>query len=109
MKDIEVKRTVGKKIKKFRQKNGLTQFKLGELVDINQRQIALIESGKSFPSLTTLVKFTEVFNCNIADFFEAEPLVSERDLKDLLIEQIEKADYSDCKRLYSVMTSFLNI
>lgn len=109
MKDIEIKQLVGKRIKQYRQKNALTQFRLGELVDINQRQIALIESGKSFPSLATLVNLSNVFNCKIADLFEMGNTTPEKDLKELLKQEIEKADYNDCKRLYSVMKSFMNI
>ncbi len=109
MKDIEIKELVGKKIKKYRQKNNLTQFRLGELVDINQRQIALIESGKSFPSLPTLANFADVFHCSIADFFEVETITSERELKELLKQEIEKACFDDCKRLYTIMKSFMII
>ena len=109
MKDTEIKELVGEKIKKFRRKNNLTQFRLGELVDINQRQVALIESGKSFPSLPTLVNFANVFNCKIADFLDSETISSERDLKELLKQEIDKADFDDCKRLYTIMKSFMNI
>lgn len=109
MKDTEIKELVGEKIKKFRRKNNLTQFRLGELVDINQRQVALIESGKSFPSLPTLVNFANVFNCKIADFFDSETISSERDLKELLKQEIDKAGFDDCKRLYTIMKSFMNI
>ena len=107
--DTEIKQLVGQNIKKYRRKNNFTQFKLGELADINQRQIALIESGKSFPSLTTLIKFSNVFNCKISDFFDMEYTAPEQDLKESLKREIDKADYNDCKRLYAVIKSFMSI
>lgn len=107
MDEALVKQRVGAKIKKFRTSQKLTQFKLGELVDINQRQIAMIESGKSFPSLNTLVKLSNVFDCTIADFFDNEIPQDEKFLKDILKKQIDNLDYSNCKRLYFVIKNLL--
>ena len=56
MDDKKVKILLGKRIKQLRQSFNFTQFVLGEKIDINQRQVAQIESGHSFPSLSTLVK-----------------------------------------------------
>lgn len=107
MDEALVKQSVGAKIKKFRTSQKLTQFKLGELVDINQRQIAMIESGKSFPSLTTLVKLSDVFNCAIADFFDNQVPSDETFLKDILKKQIDNLDYPNCQRLYFVIKNLL--
>ena len=90
MKENTVKQLVGCKIKKYRHYNNLTQFKLGELIDINQRQVAQIELGKSFPSLTTLTKLAELFECNISDFFENDDEIGEKELKTILANLIEK-------------------
>lgn len=87
----------------------MTQFKLGELIDINQRQIAQIELGKSFPSLTTLLKMSEVFQCSLSDFFEGNEYNNEEILKAEMKSMIDKANYEDCKRLYAVMKSFIFI
>ncbi len=104
-----IKEHVGSVIKKYRQKSKLTQFKLGEIIDINQRQIALIECGKSLPSLSTLVNLAKTFNCDISEFFQTEVYKNEKQLKKLLIEAIEKADYDDCKRLYTVIKEFVKL
>lgn len=104
-----IKHNVGKKIKKYRQSLNLPQFKLGELIDINQRQIAQIELGKSFPSLTTLLKMSEVFQCSLSDFFEGNEYNNEEILKAEMKSMIDKANYEDCKRLYAVMKSFIFI
>ncbi len=104
-----IKKQVGARIKKYRQMNKLTQFKLGELIDINQRQIALIESGKSYPSLPTLLKLSEVFKCSLSDLFENELQTEEKLLKEKLKTLIDETDYENCKRLYTVMKNFINI
>ena len=45
-----LKKAFGKKLKFIRKAKGLTQEKLGELIDINQRQLTRIECGKNYKS-----------------------------------------------------------
>jgi len=107
--ETDIKTHVGAKIKKYRQKNKLTQFQLGELIDINQRQVAQLECGKSFPSLSTLIKLSKVFNLNISDLFYNEADLNETELKEFLKAKIDSAGYDDCKRVYTVIKTFMNI
>lgn len=109
MNEAEIKLKVGAKIKHCRLKNKLTQFKLGELIDINQRQVAQIECGKSFPSLPTLLKLSKVFSRSISDFFDEEKYINEKDLKELLKSEIDNANYDDCKRFYAIIKTFSDI
>lgn len=102
MDETLIKKLVGKKIKRYRKVLGLTQDSLGEKIDINQRQIALIESGKSFPSLSTLSKLSEIFNCEIQDFFENEHLKDENELKSELKIMIDKLNYEEIQTIYLV-------
>lgn len=54
--------TLGKRIKQFRATHKLTQEKLAELINIDTRQVARLESGESLPSLLTFIKLCENFN-----------------------------------------------
>lgn len=101
--ETEIKLHVGAKVKQYRQKNKLTQFKLGELIDINQRQVAQIECGKSFPSLPTLIKLSNVFQHSISDFFDVEMELPEKELKEFLKAKIENSDYNECQKLYAII------
>lgn len=107
MDENTIKKQVGSKIKKYRQNLKLTQFKLGELIDINQRQVALLEAGKSFPSLTTLSKMSNIFGCKVSDLFESDNDLSEEELKTRLIKIIKSSSLEDCRRLYSVAKTFI--
>lgn len=102
MDEALVKKLVGKKIKQYRKTLNLTQDSLGEKININQRQVALIESGKSFPLLSTLTKMTKVFNCKIQDFFENEHLKDEIELKSELKTMIDKLNYKETQTVYLV-------
>lgn len=61
---------MGDILKEYLINMNLTQVNLGKMIGITQRQITLIETGKSFPSLATMIKFAKVFKCNIKDFFD---------------------------------------
>lgn len=103
MEEKIVKYLVGQKIKSLRHKYKLTQFALGEKIDINQRQIAQIECGNSFPSLSTLIKMSNVFGCGVATFFEKTPVYNEVFLKQMLKEKIDKFSYDDCLKLLNII------
>jgi transcriptional regulator, XRE family len=102
MDDKKVKILLGKRIKQLRQDLNLTQFVLGEKIDINQRQVAQIESGKSFPSLSTLVKLAKVYNCEIKDLFNYKHLEDERILKDNIINIVSNLDRQESQLLYAI-------
>jgi DNA-binding XRE family transcriptional regulator len=50
------------KLKEFRQKRGLTQQELANLVHLHRVTIASFESGKNNPTLENMLKFCEVLN-----------------------------------------------
>ena len=64
-----IKFNLGKRIKELRIKSSLTQEECGKKIGISQHQITLVESGKSFPKIQTLIKLSTIFNCNMYDFF----------------------------------------
>ncbi|MDO5437348.1 MAG: helix-turn-helix transcriptional regulator [bacterium] len=63
MNKTELKLYLGLKIKEYRNKLGLSQEELAERIGRNQRQISLIEIGKSFPNPETIIALTDVFDC----------------------------------------------
>lgn len=103
MDDKKVKILLGKRIKQLRQSFNLTQFVLGEKIDINQRQVAQIESGHSFPSLSTLVKLAKVYNCEIKDLFNYNHLEKEEKVKENIINIISNLDKKDAQLLYAIV------
>ena len=95
MDEETIKKFLGLRIKQLRKKRNLTQFALGELIDIDQRQVAHIEGGNSFPSLKTLKKFADVFNCQIKELFDFEYIEPNPDIKNELIQKIAKTDIKE--------------
>jgi len=61
----------GDRIKELRQKNHMTQKKLGDLLDISDRAVSKWESGLSKPSGENLVLLAKIFSVSVESFFEA--------------------------------------
>jgi len=63
--------TVGKNIRKFRKKKGLSQDKLSKLANISHIAVIKIESGAvQSPSIYTVQKIALALGANINDFLK---------------------------------------
>ena len=102
MNDLELKKVFGKKIKELRENINISQEELSERLGITQRQVSMIERGLSFPQLKTLNKIANVFECNISDLFYNEHFQSEKTLKTILKDIIDKSCYEKTKTLYLI-------
>lgn len=64
--------TLGEKLRKLREAQGLTQVKIASQVGISDSLIAQIETGKVQPSLNTLEKLADTFGVSV-DYFLSNP------------------------------------
>ena len=55
-------------VREIRQKKGMSQEKLAELIDSHQVYISEIENGKKIPSLSVIYKTAQFFNLSLSDF-----------------------------------------
>lgn len=89
------KKILGKQIKQIRLERGISQEKLSELIYISPRQMSIIETGNSYPSLDTFIRIAEVLEFDINEFFNIR--IKERD--DLRICLVELINATDKKHL----------
>lgn len=80
---------VGHRIRKLRQRHGLTQMQLGELVDCSNNHMSHIESGQTKVSLTLLLKISYALDAPLEYFLLDTPYarpeaIINTDLKDKL-------------------------
>ena len=57
------------RVKELREKEGLTQKKLGEKVNVSRQAINAIETGKYDPSLWLAYDIAHLFNMSIEEVF----------------------------------------
>ena len=99
-----MKKLFGKRIKALRQKKGLTQEKLAEILGIGERNLSKIECGVNFVSADTLEKLAIALDVTIKELFDFEHLKDEEIQKIELINAIKK-DVVDIDLLYRIYSA----
>ncbi len=56
-------------LKKLREKRGLTQKQVAELLNVNKNYISMLENGTRNPSDKMKEKLSVVYKCSVADIF----------------------------------------
>jgi len=58
------------RLKKFRERCGMTQEKLAERAGVTRQTIISIENNRYVPSLPLALKFAKIFKCRVEDIFK---------------------------------------
>lgn len=83
---------IGKKIQELRKAKGFSQAKLAELVDLHEKHISRIESGKSLLSSDNLLKICSVLEYDVSQINELNDfIVEENPEKTRLLKIINNA------------------
>lgn len=72
-----LKATLGKNIKFFRSRNGLTQAVLAEKADISIIYLSSIERGTKYPKADILARIANVLDVEVFELFKGELVPSE--------------------------------
>ena len=65
-----MKENILNNIKKYRQRNNLTQEELAQEVKVSRQSIISIEKGHYIPSLPLALRFARLFNCPTDELFK---------------------------------------
>lgn len=99
----EIKRLTGKRIRELRLAKGLSQERLAELVNIDQRSLSYIECGNAFPS-KSLIKFAEVFQIELSEFFNFSHLdLTSDDMKTRIKKELDNLSEENIKTIYKLI------
>lgn len=100
------KQLLGKRIKELRKAANLTQERLAELIDIETGSLSGIESGRHFPSLTTLEKIANHLDVELKALFDFKHLISVEEMKASIIQNIDKIDREQITFIYKFVENF---
>lgn len=98
---MDNKKLLGKRIQEFRKKNGLTQEKLAEFINIETGSLSAIESGRHFPSLPTLEKIATQLNIELKALFEFNNQLSPEKMKKKITDNLDKLNKDELKFIHS--------
>lgn len=106
---MDIKKLLGKKIKKLRQKKGLTQEELADMIGISQRTLSGIEIGENFLSADTLNRLMDVLGIVPDDIFAVEHLKSTDDLVTDIISDVKSVRNNPAKveNIYKVVKALV--
>lgn len=104
---MNIKVLFGRKIREYRKRKKLTQAELAELVNVDDKHISCIESGKSFPSPDLIERLSIALNIEPKDLFEFYHLQDEADLKKDIILMLEKLNKNELELAHKHIRTFL--
>ena len=69
---MNIKTSIGNRIRDLRKKKNISQEKLAELSELDRTYINSVENGKRNISIENIEKIAKALNCSLQDFFTSE-------------------------------------
>ncbi len=66
----KIYKNIGKNVKKYRNLRGISQEKLSEMLDVNNKFIGHVERFERYISLKRLIKIAEILEIELKELFE---------------------------------------
>lgn len=102
-------KSIGKRIREKRIDHSWSQEELAEKVNVSPVYIGMIERGEKLPRLETFISIVNVLDVTSDDVLQ-DVLAQEYKIKtSRYIDEIEKLDINDKKRLYRVIEAYLKL
>jgi len=88
----DLRKVLAFNMKLHRKKLGLSQAKLAKLINVSDNHIALIETGRRFPSISTLEQLATAMNIDILELFSIKTIESsqKKELKNSIMADIDQ-------------------
>ncbi len=94
------KKLLGKRIQELRKRANYTQEQLAELIQIETGSLSAIESGRHFPSLSTIEKISQILKCDIIKFFDYNHLKSREEKISLIKDSLSSLSSDTVNIIY---------
>ena len=97
-------KTIGEKIREYRQKKGLTQDALAAELHVSAQAVSKWENGKSLPDSSSMLELCEILKISVNDLLCGEVVTVENYNKELernLLEMVKAKEQAD-KRLLAL-------
>ena len=102
-----IKVLFGRKVKELRKRLNRTQAWLAEQVNVDDKHISCIESGKSFPSADLIERLAKAFNVEPKDLFEFYYLEDKENLRNKIHSMIDNLNENELIYSYKYIKTFV--
>ena len=100
-----IKEKLGKRIFELRKRLNISQEELAEKLDISQKSLSKIETGRNFLTSNTLERLTIALNVEITELFDFDHTDKKENLLDEIYKYIDniKNNEKDLITLYKIV------
>ncbi len=105
---MNIKKDFGQRIKELRNKKGITQYQLAEMVGIDPKHMSHIETGRSFPKADLIEKFANALEIEYPELFNAQHLEDREIIFKKLINYLKNVSDSELQVIYKLISGYLN-
>lgn len=105
---MKIKKDFGQRIKELRNKKGITQYQLAEMVGIDPKHMSHIETGRSFPKADLIEKFANALEIEYPELFNTQHLEDREIIFKKLINYLKNASDSELQVIYKLISGYLN-
>ncbi len=99
----EISKKLGLRIKELRERQGLTQMKLAEILNMEVSNLSKIERGVQIPKEESLEKLISVFGVDARDLFDYEHFADRKILLDRIKQILDSSEDEKLKKYYQIL------
>lgn len=105
---MNIKKDFGLRIKELRNKKGITQYQIAEMVGIDPKHMSHIETGRSFPKADLIEKFAAALEIDYTELFKTQHLDNRDALLEKLYNYLENATDNELQVIYKLVSGYMN-
>ena len=105
---MDLKKDFGLRLKELRNKKGITQYQLAEMVGIDPKHMSHIETGRSFPKADLIEKFAEALDVDYTKLFKTEHLQDRASLYNKITNLMDQATDEELRIIYKIVVGCLD-
>lgn len=105
---MNIKKDFGLRIKELRNKKGITQYQLAEMVGIDPKHMSHIETGRSFPKADLIEKFAQALDVDYTELFKTEHFGVREVILEKLHNYLENATDNELQVIYKLVSGYMN-
>ena len=99
----EIARKLGLRIKELREKQGLTQLKLAEILDMEASNLSKIERGIQIPKEESLERISRALKVDVKELFNYSHIANRKDLISKINSLLENSNEETLQRYYRIL------
>ncbi len=99
----EIARKLGLRIKELREKQGLTQLKLAEILDMEASNLSKIERGIQIPKEESLENISNALKVDVKELFNYTHIINKQELISKITALLENTNEETLQRYYRIL------